>query len=126
MPLDAARQEEELALGAAPSLRGGTHQAWGAFLTPQKDTPGPQGAPAVVRHILPPLKAPQKSFPNGRLPSTWETTQTSGGDLKLASALRCTPWPHHHGFELHAAGEEAAATKLQGFPQVLLTGFGDA
>lgn len=55
-----------------------------------------------------------------------------GGNLKLASALPHTPQapmstqPHHHGPELHAAGEEAATAELQGFPQVLLAGFGDA
>jgi len=37
-----------------------------------------------------------------------------------------SPCPHHHGLELHATGEEAAAAELQGFPQVLLAGFGDA
>lgn len=175
VPLDATGQEEELALGAASRLWGGTThievQGGSAHSkTPQilklSHADRPVSCPSCVSHHPPhpvctepgtPRSSghPQSGAPGEQtpkrsvLPVPARGQQCPGGhpkpmggiqDLQGGSQAGMKPWPmphehpraprssppHHHGPELHAAGEEAAATELQSFPQVLLAGFGDA
>lgn len=131
-------------LALRPACRG----AGGAFI-PARPQKAPQNTrtshpvPAAASHaapikvwgtlkVLPPKERPHKgpcatvpsAQPHGGLPNPSRSSQIlvgGGGSEALPVGTR----PHHHGFELHAAGEQAAAAELQGFPEVLLAGFGD-
>lgn len=125
-------------LALRPACRG----AGGAFI-PARPQKAPQNTrtshpvPAAASHAAPikvwgiPKVLPPKERPHGAISSApWGAPEPikvipnlgwGGGSEALPVGTR----PHHHGFELHAAGEQAAAAELQGFPEVLLAGFGD-